>query len=222
MSGTNPPALPSIRYYALSAIRELDPDSMDAFSWLVVTALIFTSFISAFGNWTYFIGGRFTPLQTWTGFGKLRSSAGTDYGLYLHLSQHKADKVVPVLGAKPNLRGAATLCTPQGAKYELEIEGLVRDAWWITEGRDTGLALMSGTGSAAQRFHLRGQWRNGNLVMDDKGSMAAWLKRNDLPPRRSKHHPQRKGNRAEVTVVYGERSQFDDLCSNLIASPYRQ
>jgi hypothetical protein len=35
--------------------------------------------------WAFNIGGRFTPMNVWTGYGRLHSSAGATYGLYARL-----------------------------------------------------------------------------------------------------------------------------------------
>lgn len=192
-------------------------DTMGSLDWLVVVLLITAGVLSVYSPWVFFIGGRFTPLAQWTGYGKLHSSAGGDYGIYLYLSQHQSEQVDTAFGAKPNLKGSAILCTPQGAKYEYRVEGRV-DAWLHTEGKPTGLYLVNAT-AEKRSFDLRGKWRQGNLVMDDKGSLSRWLRSGSSPRRKSRRLglAASKGEHAQVTVSYGSRSDFNGFCQNEIA-----
>ena len=197
-------------------------ESMGGMDWLVVMVLMAAGVLSAFSPWSFFIGGRFTPLAQWTGYGKMHS-AGGDYGLFLRLAHHQSDDLAGAIAAKPNLRGSAILCTPQGEKYEYLVEGSVRNAWLQTEGRPTGLKLVTLDrepqlrGLGLESNDLRGIWRHGNLVLEHPGSMSSAAPATSPRGRHSKRRASRRSDNPATVVSYGNLAAFSDFCQNEIA-----
>lgn len=221
-----------VRAAKLEMIDSSSRETMGGLDWLVVTVLMAAGVLSAFSPWSFFIGGRFTPLAQWTGFGKLHSAVGGDYGLFLRLAHRQTDDLTSGLKAKSSLHGSAILCTPQGEKVEYRLEGMVRDAWLQTEGQSTKLVLTTGHESEAGKLNLHGVWRQGNLVvnevqvggMEPSGLGATSGKPSPASPRTAararpgKHRsPSNPGGRPAVTVSYGTLSGFNDFCQAEIA-----
>jgi hypothetical protein len=216
-----------VRGSKMEMIESSGRETMGGLDWLVVTVLMAAGVLSAFSPWSFFIGGRFTPLAQWTGYGKLHSPAGGDYGLFLRLAHHQSDNLAGAFAAKPNLRGSAILCTPEGEKYEYRLEGTVRNAWLQTEGRSTGLRLVTldrepQLRSGLERLglqsnDLRGVWRHGNLVLDDSGAASSRAPSDPPKPRHGKRRSSRRADRAATVVSYANLSAFNDFCANEIA-----
>jgi hypothetical protein len=216
-----------VRASKMEMIDSSGRETMGGLDWLVVTLLITAGVISAFSPWSFFIGGRFTPLAQWTGYGKMHSSGG-DYGLFLRLAHHQSDDVANAFSAQPNLRGSAILCTPQGDKFEYRLEGTVRNAWLQTEGRATGLKLLTANREPQLRTlglpsnDLRGVWRNGSLEIDDRGVAGAAALSPSPKARRSQRRTVHKTGNAATVVSYGNLSAFNSFCENEIARASRQ
>lgn len=136
---------------------------------LLAIGLVLSLYLGLY-PWAFNIGGRFTPLTQWTGYGRLQSSTGASYGLYVRffLTPYHGSSV----GGGTNLRGNALLCTPRGITYNYDLHGNVKNAWTTTEGKSTNLYLGVTKGEKLLRgFDLDGVWRGGELVLDDKGSL---------------------------------------------------
>ena len=178
-----------------------------------VMALAAISVTAVFSPWNFYIGGKFTPLTSWEGYGKLHSSTGAEYGLFLHLGPY------PRRHSRTNLKGFAVLCTPQGVTYNYGLDGRIHDVWMFTEGKQTSLWLRTPKGEKPVRnFELRGKWQSGALVLSDVGTMGMALHADgSLNPKGSYSRAPVKGEQARVRVVFGKRFDFDELCANEIA-----
>ncbi|HEY6305402.1 MAG TPA: hypothetical protein VI488_02960 [Candidatus Angelobacter sp.] len=165
--------------------------------------------------WAFNIGGHFTPWTVWTGYGKLQSSTGATYGLYVRFWLTPYHGRGGGTSGGDNLRGNAVLCTPKGINYTYDLRGNVKNAWTTTEGKSTYLYLNVPKDEKSIRgFDLVGVWRNGQLVLDDKGSMRlsfqpdgsvapkGWVTRSPSP------------EHASVTLAYGEKDAFDAICAS--------
>lgn len=195
-------------------------ESMGGLDWMVVLVLMAAGVLAAFSPWSFFMGGRFTPLTQWTGYGKMHS-AGGDYGIFLRLAHHQSDDVANTFAAKPNLRGSAILCTPQGERYEYSLEGDVRNAWLQTEGRATGLKLLTLDRQPHLRNlgftsnDLRGVWHHGDLVLENTGTGNAPAAKSKS--RRTRRHS--PGSERTATVVsYGDLPSFNNFCRDQIVT----
>jgi len=165
--------------------------------------------------WAFRIGGRFTPLSVWTGYGRLHSASGVNSALYVRLVFH-----MPRGRGGSNLRGSALLCTPQGRTYSYDLNGQVLRAWQSTEGKTTVLYLAGPQEDKSSRgFELRGVWRNGSLEMDDRGTMRRWyLPDGSLSPTSLPTHLLKPGDLAQATLSFGSKEDFEALCKSPAAS----
>lgn len=164
--------------------------------------------------WAFQIGGRFTPLSIWTGYGRLHSASGANSALYVRLWFH-----MPRGARGSNLRGSAMLCTPQGRTYSYDLSGQVLKAWQSTEGKTTVLYLAGPKDDKNNRgFELRGVWSNGSLEMDDRGTMRRWfLPDGSLSPTSLPTHLLKPGELAQTTLSFGSKEEFEALCKSQVA-----
>lgn len=176
---------------------------------IILLAITMTAIISP---WAFYIGGRFTPLNTWEGYGKLHSSTGADYGLFLHLGEYSRRR------SRRNLTGSAALCTPQGIVYNYSLDGRIESVWLFTEAKNTSLSLSSPKNEPIKSgFELHGRWENGGLVLSDQGSMGKPFHADgSLDPRGRYTFAPLKGEHAEGTIAFGRRFDFEELCANEI------
>src|SRR5262245_19525822 len=67
--------------------------------------------------WSLHMGGRLTPALVWHGVGKLYSTTGASYGLYMELYPHLERSGRGAHSSRKNLEGTAKICTPGGDVY---------------------------------------------------------------------------------------------------------
>jgi len=163
--------------------------------------------------WAIHIGGRTTPLLTWFGCGKLQTKGGAEYPLYVyfypssHFSQLHMDGLRPTGG----LQGRGLLCTSPGVTTQLELSGTIYGGWRSTEGSLMAFRLLEtriiDAGQGRGFFDLAGRWQGSKLMMDERGGRG---------------HPFRSGLRIEnasVTLEWGTRSDFKDMCAKATNLP---
>ena len=94
--------------------------------------------------WALDIGGRFTPLESWQGYGTVQASNGGHYVLYLNLRGGIAGGEGGELSCSgrgcDSLFGSAKLCTESGQTYTFNVNGAVH-SWWSTNGAATTVDL---------------------------------------------------------------------------------
>jgi len=121
--------------------------------------------------WSLHMGGRWTPALTWHGVGKLHSSTGATYGLFMELYPH-LERGGRGRGSRQNLEGIAKICTPQGEVYAMTVDGYLK-AWLDADKKPITFYLRSRKDAQPKlRADLYGSWQGQELVLDDKGSMA--------------------------------------------------
>jgi hypothetical protein len=133
------------------------------------------------------------------GSGKVTSSTGSSYGLYLKLAYYSARR------SNGNMTGTALLCIPQGETYQYNVYGWIEHAWVYTEGKHTKLDLWKVKGAPVDPIlHFEGMWQKAELVLKNNGSMGK--------PFRADGSVQAKGiysanpiknEQADVNVAYG-------------------
>lgn len=165
-----------------------------------------------FSPWAFYIGGHFSPTTSWEGSGKVNSSTGASYGLYLKLAYYSARR------SSRNLSGTALLCTPQGETYQYNIYGWIEHAWLSTEGKHTKLDLWKVKGASVDTtFRLEGQWQKGELVMKDNGSLGKPFRADgSVQPKGIYAAKPIKNEQANVSVAFGSKIDFDEMCANEI------
>ncbi len=158
--------------------------------------------------WAFHIGGRFTPLWTWTGTGELLTKGGKQRRFFVSLHPASSMSRLRLDGLRPSsgLGGSACLCTAPGKFQYLRLSGTIYGAWLSTENSLLQFRLIEQTlidvGQArAGYFDLYGRWRGQQLVMDDRGEAS---------------HPFRSGLRVEHASVTLDWSSLWS-CSNLCA-----
>jgi hypothetical protein len=122
--------------------------------------------------WALHMGGRWTPALTWHGVGKLHSTTGATYGLFMELNPHLEQSRRGAHGSRKNLTGSAKICTPQGEVYAMAVDGYLH-AWLDADKKPITFYLRSLKDAQPKlRADLYGSWEGQELVLDDKGSMA--------------------------------------------------
>jgi hypothetical protein len=163
--------------------------------------------------WGLHIGRRWTPAMTWHGVGKLQSTSGAFYGLFLEVSPDMQYRRHTTMGGSDNLRGSAKLCTPQGEIYPLTVSGHIKLVWLDVDRKPATFYFRSRKNVQPRlHFELYGSWQGQQLVLEDKGDMAmsfaadgrakGYLKGTNSP-----------NENTTGTLHYATESEFSSACS---------
>jgi hypothetical protein len=175
--------------------------------WLLIIGLGAVYVVAAVtAPWSFHIGGRWTPLLYWPGYGRLVTKNGS-YPLYVmlypssHFSRLQLDGVRPTGG----VQGSGWLCVSQGAMQRLELSGTIYGGWRSTEGTLMEFRLLEpkviDTGQRRGYFDLFGRWNGPELVMSDRGESPSEF-RSGL-----------KIEQASVTLDWGRYGDFKTVCN---------
>lgn len=157
--------------------------------------------------WAFHIGGRWTPLLYWSGYGKLLTKGGT-YPLYVSFFPSSHSSKLHLDGLRPTggLQGRGWLCTSPGVVQRLTLSGTIFGGWKSTEGSLMDFRLLEwqifNTGQRRGYFNLYGRWRGPELVMGDRGEPGS--------PFRSSL----KIEHASVVLDWGGYSDFKTMCAS--------
>jgi hypothetical protein len=148
----------------------------------------------------------------WWGFGKLRTTAGDEYPLFIYFFPNvRTTSHLRLNGQRPTsgLSGMGWLCSAQGVTQRLDLTGDIYGTYLNTDGNQMEIRLLD----ARRPFHINpqnrryfdllGRWRGGELVMQDNGG---WERGFHPDP----HDPK---ERAAVTFTWGSYSDFTNLCN---------
>ncbi len=145
------------------------------FLGILIVVLILLGFFAVM-PWAVHIGGRWTPLLTWWGSGKLIAPGGVEYPLFLTLSPSSHFSRLHLQGRQPTggVQGTACLCTSPGTAQSLTLSGTIYGGWWSTDGSLIGFRLLEPTimdvgQTRAGYFDLTGQWHGHELTMSQNG-----------------------------------------------------
>ena len=125
--------------------------------------------------WAFHMGGKFSPLGEWDGFGPVHASNGGNYLLFTHLhgglATNHGDSGCSFTGCD-TLTGSAQLCTTGGQHYTFGLDGAVH-GWYTTNGSRTDIGLTGGTPTALPHgwvvaFH--GTWKGPELPLASTGN----------------------------------------------------
>jgi hypothetical protein len=185
----------------------------DLFKLLVLCVIILYGAVGVTSPWAFHIGGRWTPLLYWSGYGKLVTKTGT-YPLYVafypsaHFSRLHLDGLRPTGG----LQGTGSLCTSPGVVEPLKLTGTVYGGWSSTNDALMEFRLLEirvfNVGQRQGYFDLYGRWRGTVLAMDDH-DRANGLFRSGL-----------KVEHALITLDWGGFSDFKAVCNATVPSPH--
>jgi len=163
--------------------------------------------------WALHMGGRWTPALVWHGVGKLQSSSGANYGLFLEVSPFLRHGRHGGMGGGSNLTGTAKICTPQGDVYPLTVSGSLKRAWLDADGKSVTFYFSSLKGAATPlKFALLGAWQGQELVLEDRGNMAMSF----APDGRAKGYLKGTNSPKENTtgsLHYATESEFTAACN---------
>lgn len=173
---------------------------------IIVSVFVFTP-------WALHMGGRFTPAMRWHGYGKMHSSYGADYGLYLDIYYSEPGRQRSAVQAS-NLNGSATLCGPKLQAHKYRLSGTVYGAWLNADGKRMVLHLYSPKDGQKLDFSLEGAWDGQQLNLNDRGSLASGFNQ-DGSPRGVGVGIYGPKEKADVTLEYGGQSDFEPICRKL-------
>ena len=175
-------------------------------------ALIFVVTI-LINPWALHMGGRWTPALVWHGVGKLQSTSGANYGLFLEVNPFVRHGRHGGMGGGTNLTGTAKICTPQGDVYPLTVSGSLKRAWLDADGKSVTFYFHSLKGASTKLdFELLGAWQGHDLVLEDRGNMAMSF----APDGRAKGYLKGTNSPKENTtgsLRYATESEFTAACN---------
>lgn len=162
--------------------------------------------------WALHIGGRFTPLERWQGYGAVQASNGGRYMLYLNLRGGFANSA-PENGSPPSLSGTADLCTESGEMYTFDVRGSVH-SWLSTDGAATSVGLVdSPQVPGGYVITLQGVWHGPALYLANPDDLFT-----ELFTARGAVRPfltTANAGTAQVTISYGTEGDFTGACTRL-------
>jgi hypothetical protein len=183
--------------------------SLATLFWVIVLGGAgFYGVVVALDPWSIHMGGRWTPLLTWQGSGKLLTKGGTEYPLYVYFYPASHSSQLHMDGLRPTggLQGSAWLCTSRGVTQRMVLSGTIYGGWRTTEGSLIAFRLLEpkviDVGQGQGFFDLVGKWRGPQLVMDDRGSVG------------NRFRSGLKIEHASVTLNWGSYSAFKYGCGN--------
>jgi hypothetical protein len=168
--------------------------------------------------WSLRMGGRWTPALTWHGVGKLHSTTGATYGLFMELNPYLAQGRRG--GSGKNLEGTAKICTPEGEVFAMKVDGYLKHAWLDADQKPITFYLRSPKDAQPKlRADFYGSWQGQELVLDDKGSMAMSF----LPDGNAKGYLKGMNAPTEDTtgsLRYAAESEFASVCGERAKSSF--
>jgi hypothetical protein len=187
---------------------------------LILVIVVFLVEVAA-NPWGLHIGDRFTPLETWNGYGPVQASNGGRYVLFTHFrAGFMGTDGRPDCGSTSGcstLHGNARLCTESGQAYSFTLTGNVH-SYWSTDGARSQLELTGGSPTALPRgwvvaFH--GSWHGPALVLSSPDNSFTEV----FTPRGAIRHVTSTADAggATATLRYGSGAGFDRACHLLAA-----
>jgi len=167
--------------------------------------------------WALDIGGQFSLLGEWDGFGQVQASNGGSYILFTHLHGGITNGVTAQCSFRgcDTVTGNAQLCTSSGRRYTFGLYGKVH-TWLSTDGALTDLYLSNGTHTSLPKgwvvsFH--GIWHGPALpIADTNGSFTRVF----TPAGVIRATPSKAGaGTAHGELRKGPISSFDTECHDL-------
>jgi hypothetical protein len=167
--------------------------------------------------WAVHIGGRFTPTESWDGYGQVTASNGGRYVLFTHLHGgiiHGRSESCSFEGCD-NMDGTARLCTESGQTYSFSLSGGV-SGWLSTDNAATRVDLAGGTPvplPSGWVVALRGRWHGPALELSspDNSFTKVFTRRGAIRTTTSSAD----AGTAKVTIRYGSASDFAKSCHAL-------
>lgn len=193
------------------------------FGWLmllVVLVVVYLLIQVLPTPWALHIGGRFTPLETWHGYGQVQASNGGRYVLDVQLRGGiiGEDGRPECSGRGCNtLHGSAKMCTEGGKTYSFALSGGVH-SWLSTNGARTTIQLTGGKPTPLPEGWLvafAGAWHGPVLrvASPDNSFTEVFTPRGAIRTTTSTAD----AGTATVTLQYGSDADFSRACKALPA-----
>jgi len=159
--------------------------------------------------WALHMGGRWTPAMVWHGYGKMHSSTGANYLVWMNIGpMAMASRKT---GKRDNFQGTAIVCTPQGTALTMDVYGKA-DAWLDADEKPLKMTVTTRRGDQpVLTFRLTGEWKGTELQLEDNGSLADSFRADGSPKGFAQGLRAPKEN-AVVTLRYGKQSEFEAVC----------
>jgi hypothetical protein len=161
---------------------------------LIVGGSLFVMLVElAFAPWIYIVGGQTRLLPVWAGVGDVTTPAGR-YRIRISFSPSSSGShTLPSAGVS----GSASVCTPQGQRYQLKLSGGASGhIWKDMDGHAFHLyaryrpPFWFVNGKQQPFLEFAGRWVGDNLVMTDEASvMHTFLPDGRLNPEGWRWHP---------------------------------
>jgi hypothetical protein len=182
---------------------------------LIVVVVLFALYVLP-SPWAFHMGGTFSPLGEWDGYGPVRGTGGGNYVLFTHLRgglfANHGHSGCSVTGCQ-TLTGSAQLCAAGGQRYTFALTGAVH-GWYTTNGSRTTIGLTGGTPTALPRgtvvaFH--GVWRGAILPLASSSFTEIFTPSGGI----RKTASTAGAGTALVVLRNGSQTSFDHACNNL-------
>ncbi len=170
--------------------------------------------------WALDIGGHFSPLGEWDGYGPVQASNGGHYLMFTHLHggvTNGDDSACGIRGCH-SLTGNAQVCTSSGQRYTFDLTGTVH-GWLSTNQALTDITLTGGTPKALPRgtvLAFRGTWHGPVLPVATTNSSFTEVFTPAGAMRTSTSAA--NGGTAHGKLRFGSATGFDQACNALASS----
>jgi hypothetical protein len=184
---------------------------LGCFGALVFGFVVILAVTALLAPWAFHIGGRWTP-GMWWGYGKLRTTAGDEYPIFIYFYPNfRSMSRLRLNGQRPTsgLSGMGWLCSAQGVTQRLDLTGDIYGTYLNTDGNQMGIRLLDwrrpfNLNHQYRRYvDLYGRWHGPELTLQDDGG---WERGFHPDPHDAKA-------RAAITFTWGSYSDFRDLCN---------
>jgi len=194
------------------------PRRLGCLGQLLFVILVMPAIFILPNPWALHIGGRFTPLEGWQGYGALQASNGGRYVLYLNLrggfAAYTFSSTYGGTGVPYSLSGTAKLCTESGQTYTFDVQGSV-GGWLSTDGAATSVDLVNGPQPLGKYVvALRGAWHGPALYLASRPDdlfTELFTARGAVRP----FPTTANAGTAHTTIRYGTEGDFTATCTRL-------
>jgi hypothetical protein len=140
---------------------------------LVLCVFLVFGIVGLTSPWAFHIGGRWTPLLYWSGYGILvTKDKSYPLAVFLYPSAHFSRLRLDGLRPTGGVQGTASLCTSPGAVEVLKLGGTIFGGWRSTDDALVQFRLLEirvfNVGQRQGFIDLYGRWRGPDLVMEDR------------------------------------------------------
>jgi hypothetical protein len=189
--------------------------------WLRLLLILIVVLVAAYflpSPWAFHMGGKFSLLGEWDGYGQVRASNGGSYLLFTHLrggiAANHSQPGCRLTGCD-SLTGSAQLCARGGQHYTFTLTGAVH-GWYTTDGSRTTISLTGGTPASlpkggAVAFH--GVWHGPELPLASTGGSFTEV----FTPAGAIRKARSTANAGTALTVLrnGSQTSFDQACHAL-------